>query len=143
MILKKINKLNIWKILLLRFLYFIKKNTYTIFLLFDIDVGESFIVVVWLFADSEKPLRQTYIFLWKKKTQMKSVGRMSRAAFRCAHNAHLLHFGMDFPLTKEARVSTDPHNWHTKSGKTKHGNHLLSSLKLVLIFCSKRAHSDF
>ena len=63
-------------------------------------------------------LREAYIFEGKK--QMKSVGSMVGWAGFLLHTQprHLLHFGMCFPLTKEAR-QTDPHTgcfnslWHT------------------------------
>ena len=63
-------------------------------------------------------LREAYIFEGKK--QMKSVGSMVGWAGFLLHTQprHLLHFGMCFPLTKEAR-QTDPHSWHLESGKTK------------------------
>ena len=119
-----------------------KQNT--IFLLFDIDVLEKASLLWFDFLWMWKSHWSKLTFFVKKKTRRWKVLAGWAAPHRVfvAHTTHLLHFGMYFQLTKEARVSTDPHNWHTKSGeKTNHGNHLLSSLKLVLIFfVSKREH---
>ena len=70
------------------------------------------------FCGCGKAIEANLHFLWKKTRRWKVLAGWAAPRF-VAHTTHLLHFGMDFPLTKEARVSTDPHNWHTKSGKNK------------------------